>query len=332
MNRPNRHIGLILTPALLAAGLALSGCGKKDADAPAHAPKAESKAGEAAAANTEVDAGTAEEDTAKPDTEPFDAGPSKDEMRRARADAPSNVAAAPANAKKTKSGIPFVILQAGTGTDKPKGDDSLHIRYTAWDVAGKRTSTTWKIKSQEPRELSFHKMMPGWQEILGDMVVGERRLAWLPAKKAHLKKSAFKKGPRTVDFELMSLKVAPLAPKDLKSPPKDAKKTASGLIYKKLKAGTGTAHPGPKSDVKAVYAGWSRSGTCFDFSPKGAPHAFNLGDVIKGWTEGLQLMVVGDTYRFWIPQPLAYNGLDGRPGGQLVFDVELTEITAKPVK
>ncbi|MCO4763945.1 MAG: FKBP-type peptidyl-prolyl cis-trans isomerase [Myxococcales bacterium] len=253
-------------------------------------------------------------------------GPTKDEIRRARGKAPSNVAAAPADAKKTKSGIAFKILKAGTGTVKPSGDDSLQVKYSAWGTDGKRTSTTWKIKSQDPRELSFRKMIPGWKEMLGDMVVGERRLAWIPAKKAHLKKRSFKKGPRTVDFELVGLKVAPKAPKDLKRPPKDATKTASGLVYKKLKAGTGTVHPGPKADVKAKYAGWSRKGTCFDFTGPKDVQTFNLDNVIRGWTEGVQLMVTGDKYRFWIPQKIAYDGMDGRPAGQLVFDIELVEI------
>lgn len=314
----------ILT-ALLVLSLGLAGCGNKEAGHDKHGAKA-GKHGAKAEQKVEEkkpEEAPAEEPDAGP---PKDTGPTKDEIRRARGKAPGNVGAAPSDAKKTKKGIPYVILKPGTGTVKPKGDDSLYIKYTAWDVKGKRTSTTWKIKSQEPRELSFRKMMPGWKSVLGDMVVGERRIAWLPAKLAHLKKRAFKKGPRTVDFELVNVKVAPIAPKDLKRPPKGATKTASGLIYKKLKAGTGTVKPGPKADVKASYAGWSRKGTCIDFTVKGEPYKFNLGNVMKGWSEGVQLMVVGDKYRFWIPQRIAYNGLEGRPAGQLVFDIELTEI------
>ena len=51
-----------------------------------------------------------------------------------------------------------------------------------------------------------------------------------------------------------------------------------------------------------------------------------LGGVIAGWTEGLQLMVVGEKRRFWIPQDLAYKGRPGAPAGMLVFDVELLSI------
>jgi len=59
---------------------------------------------------------------------------------------------------------------------------------------------------------------------------------------------------------------------------------------------------------------------------RGQPASFPLENVIKGWTEGLQLMVEGEKTRFWIPQDLAYGGQQGKPSGMLVFDVELIKI------
>ncbi len=67
----------------------------------------------------------------------------------------------------------------------------------------------------------------------------------------------------------------------------------------------------------------------FDSSvERGSPASFPLNRVIKGWTEGVQLMVVGEKRRFWIPAELAYgnSGAGGRPAGLLVFDVELLGI------
>jgi peptidylprolyl isomerase len=62
----------------------------------------------------------------------------------------------------------------------------------------------------------------------------------------------------------------------------------------------------------------------FDSSWKrGQPAAFGLDEVIKGWTEGVQLMTEGEKTRFWIPQRLAYEGKAGAPAGMLVFDIEL---------
>ena len=68
-------------------------------------------------------------------------------------------------------------------------------------------------------------------------------------------------------------------------------------------------------------------GTKFDSSvDRGEPSEFGLNQVIRGWTEGLQLMVAGEKTRFWIPENLAYQGRKGAPAGMLVFDVELLEI------
>ncbi len=120
------------------------------------------------------------------------------------------------------------------------------------------------------------------------------------------------------------------APADVKAPPADAKKTASGLAYKVLTPGKGKKHPAATQQVKVHYSGWQSSdGRMFDSSVvRNEPATFGLNQVIKGWTEGVQLMVEGEKTRFWIPGPLAYGdtAMGGRPAGMLVFDVELLEI------
>ena len=116
------------------------------------------------------------------------------------------------------------------------------------------------------------------------------------------------------------------APPDVAAPPEDAEFTESGLASKVLEEGTGTEHPTATSTVTVHYTGWKTDGTMFDSSVKrGTKSSFPLNRVIKGWTEGLQLMVVGEKRRFWIPADLAY-GESGRVPGMLVFDVELFEI------
>jgi peptidylprolyl isomerase len=65
----------------------------------------------------------------------------------------------------------------------------------------------------------------------------------------------------------------------------------------------------------------------FDSSvARNEPISFGLNQVITGWTEGVQLMVEGETRRLWIPEQLAYRGQPGAPKGILVFDVELIRI------
>lgn len=117
------------------------------------------------------------------------------------------------------------------------------------------------------------------------------------------------------------------APSDVAAPPADAETTASGLASKVIEAGSGTEHPGPTSTVTVHYTGWHTNGEMFDSSvARGAPSSFPLNRVIRGWTEGVQLMVAGEKRRFWIPEDLAYGGRPGYPAGMLVFDVELISI------
>jgi FKBP-type peptidyl-prolyl cis-trans isomerase FklB len=109
------------------------------------------------------------------------------------------------------------------------------------------------------------------------------------------------------------------------------KTTASGLQYKVLKEGTG---PTPKATdtVKVNYRGTTIDGTEFDSSFKrGQPASFPVNRVIKGWTEGLQLMKVGSKYQLFVPANLAYGergaGSDIGPNATLIFEVELLGIT-----
>lgn len=106
--------------------------------------------------------------------------------------------------------------------------------------------------------------------------------------------------------------------------------TASGLQYMVLEKGTGTVHPKANSNVTVHYHGTLMDGRVFDSSvDRGQPIDFGLNQVIKGWTEGLQLMVVGEKTRLFIPSELAYGNRGAGmipPGSLLIFDVELIAI------
>ena len=107
--------------------------------------------------------------------------------------------------------------------------------------------------------------------------------------------------------------------------------TASGLKYQVLKHGTGTVSPKATDTVKVHYEGKLLDGTVFDSSiARGQPISFPLNRVIAGWTEGLQLMKVGDKFKFEIPANLAYGANSPSPtippNSTLVFEVELLGI------
>lgn len=109
------------------------------------------------------------------------------------------------------------------------------------------------------------------------------------------------------------------------------KTTDSGLQYLVLEEGSGTEHPEAFSRVRVHYHGTLLDGSVFDSSvDRGQPIEFGLNQVIPGWTEGVQLMVVGEKTRFFIPGDLAYGKRGAGtipPGSTLIFDVELLSIS-----
>jgi len=106
------------------------------------------------------------------------------------------------------------------------------------------------------------------------------------------------------------------------------KVTESGLQYIVLKEGTGEK-PTLASKVKVHYHGTLTDGTVFDSSvERGEPSEFGITQVIKGWTEGLQLMSVGSKYKFFVPQDYGFQqrGDKIKPFSALIFEVTLLEI------
>lgn len=106
--------------------------------------------------------------------------------------------------------------------------------------------------------------------------------------------------------------------------------TESGLQYKVETEGTGVK-PTAEDKVKVHYTGTLLDGTKFDSSvDRGEPMEFGVGQVIKGWTEILQLMPVGSKYTIWVPSELAYGaqgaGRDIKPNSVLKFEIELLDI------
>ena len=243
--------------------------------------------------------------------------------------APADVAAPPADAMKTASGMFTKVVQPGSGTEKPGPTDLVTVLYSGWTADG-RCFDSSALRGNKPSSFPLNNVLAGWSEGVQLMVKGEKRRLWVPEALAFKGAAGKPAGMVVFDIELVDFKPSPTAaPADVAAPPADAKKTGSGLAYKVLTPGTGTKHPGHYSKVTVHYTGWTTDGKMFDSSvARGAPATFGLDQVIKGWTEGVQLMTEGEKTRFWIPKNLAYgdSASGNQPKGMLVFDIELISI------
>ena len=241
------------------------------------------------------------------------------------AGAPENVAAPPPDAEVTASGLAIKVITPGPGSDHPSPTDTVRVHYTGWTTDGNEFDSS--VRRGEPASFPLDQVISGWTEGLQLMVEGEKARLWIPEELAYGGMPGRPAGMLVFDVELLEIVRAPSAPDDVSGAPADAAVTPSGLASRVLREGTGTEHPAATDVVMVHYSGWTTDGNMFDSSEtRGQPATFALNRVIAGWTEGLQLMVVGEKRRLWIPEELAYGGMPGRPAGMLVFDVELLAI------
>ena len=242
--------------------------------------------------------------------------------------APADVAAPPADAKTTESGLAYKVLTPGDGGELPTEFSTVEVHYTGWTTDGEMFDSS--VTRGRTTKFPLNRVIAGWTEGLQLMAKGEKTRFWIPEELAYKGRPGAPAGMLVFDVELIDFSTPPApppAPADVAAPPRDAKTTASGLAYTVLTEGSGTAVPTETSKVKVHYSGWTTDGKMFDSSiVRDKPATFPLNRVIAGWTEGLQLMNPGDKYRLWIPEELAYKGAPGKPAGMLVFDVELLEI------
>lgn len=250
--------------------------------------------------------------------------------------APADVAAPPPEAQVTTSGLASKVLQPGTGTVHPTIQDRVKVHYTGWTTDGERFDSSHG--RGRPSIFPLNRVIAGWGEGVQLMVEGEKRRFWIPEELAYGGQTGRPQGMLVFDIELLEIAAAPRtaapappkappAPRDVAAPPDHAERLKSGLAWIVLEEGHGTRRPKVAHDVTVHYTGWTTDGHMFDSSlTRGQPSTFNLTQVIRGWAQGIRLMVEGEKRRFWIPEKLAYQGRPGKPKGMLVFDVELIEI------
>jgi peptidylprolyl isomerase len=251
---------------------------------------------------------------------------------------PPDVAAHPADAQVTASGLAMKVLKAGTGTDRPVANDCVTVRFVAWTTDGTLFSTSTTMNDSDV--LCLNAAILGISEALKEMVVGERRRLWVPEDLTfheghhHEQKRPEDEEPPhkdlTFDLELLSILKAPLTPADLTQPPAAAARTASGLVYQILQTGTGTVHPSATSTITLHFSGWKSDGKLFETTMvANHPAVVSLATAPPGWREALRSMVAGEKARFWIPAAQAFGAKPANrfdPAGDLVYEFELLSV------
>jgi FKBP-type peptidyl-prolyl cis-trans isomerase len=253
-------------------------------------------------------------------------------------------------AKQSPSGLVYIIENPGTG-DKPLPGANLSLHYKGtFRGDGKQFDSSYDRKKPMDFIYKTNSMIPGFEEGIAMLGLNGKAKLIIPYYQAYGKQGRPGAIPPYSDlvFDIELMKVE--NPRDYKAEgiaflAENKKKanvvtTASGLQYEVIKKGKFLGKkPGPTAKVTVHYHGTTPEGKVFDSSvERKEPITFGLDQVIKGWTEGVQLMKVGAKYKFYIPSELAY-GANAPEGGHgvikndmvLIFEVELIELP-KPEK
>lgn len=117
--------------------------------------------------------------------------------------APDDVAAAPADATTTASGLASTVLKPGTGTKHPGPKSRVRVHYTGWTTDGKMFDSS--VARNEPIAFGLNQVIPGWTEGVQAMVEGETRRLWIPERLAYAGAHGAPKGMLVFDVELIKI-------------------------------------------------------------------------------------------------------------------------------
>jgi peptidylprolyl isomerase len=307
---------------LLAAALVLGllGCNQKDQPKPDDLNNLKNPPPVIAEDQPLVKGGAAQ----KPTSEPVDPRLAQQPKAPPGIPAPEDVAAPPAGAEKTSTGLASKVLKAGTGKKHPAVTDTVKVHYTGWQTNGKMFDSS--VQRGEPITFQLNAVIPGWSEGVQLMVAGEKRRLWIPEELAYKGQPGRPQGMLVFDVELLDILEAPKPPADLAKPPPEAVKEKDGLITRVVEKGKGKDHPTATSTVTVNLTVWTTDGKLIQSTAmEGETPTIKTNQVIPGVAETILLMVEGEKRRAWIPPELAKSPRGGPPD-TIVVDVELIKI------
>jgi len=231
----------------------------------------------------------------------------------------------------TERGVEYAVVRQGTGIQL-EPEMRLKVHYNGFLEDGTRFDSSYDRARPIEFVLGRGMVIPGWEEGLQQLRVGDQARIWIPY---HLAYGENGRGPiparANLIFDVEIMEAEPVAtPKPFDVAGLEVQTTESGLMYIVVKEG-----PGPLPEQGKVlvvhYSGFLEDGSLFDSSvQRGEPFRFVLGSnqVIRGWDEGFALMRKGSKVRFIIPPDLGYGAREAGPipaNSTLIFDVELID-------
>jgi peptidylprolyl isomerase len=235
----------------------------------------------------------------------------------------------------TESGLQHIVIEEGNGP-APQSGEIVSVHYRGILEDGTEFDNSYDRGQPIAFPLGQGMVIPGWEEGIALMKVGEKAKLIIPPDLAYGEQGAgggIIPPNATLTFEVELVSILPGSPEAATEVDEaDYTTTESGLKYYDLEVGEG---PSPEAGqlVSVHYTGWLEDGSKFDSSlDRGQPFAFPLGmgQVIPGWDEGVATMKVGGQRQLVIPPELAYGeqGAGGviPPNATLIFEVELLDV------
>ena len=239
---------------------------------------------------------------------------------------PASEVAVPADGEKSATGLVSKLIRKGSSNEKAEATDVVTVHYTGWSSDGRMFDSS--VVRGPASTFPLDKVMAGWRECVQLMTLGEKRRCWIPENLAYKGQAGRPKGTVMFDIELIDRRGNPAdCAARRQGSARRRQANADGPGVQSAAAGQRRAKSEPLRPRYRALHRLDDGRTMFDSSvTKGQPATFRLDDVIKGWTEGVPLMVEGERTRFWVPENLAYGGKGDGPRGMLVFDIELIRI------
>jgi peptidylprolyl isomerase len=248
--------------------------------------------------------------------------------------APDDAAAPPADAVTEESGLSWKRLSEAldpvVAGDPPGPNDSVSVRYTGWTTDGQLFDTTEERK--KPRSFRVSGVIKGFELAVQKLRVGEEARFWIPEPIAYNGRAGKPAGMLVFDLQLVGVDRGPATPDHLDSPPDDATRNPSGLVWKQLSPGDDSSgSPGNEDTILVNYNSWTPEGRLLESTAlTGTGQKYTLNLVIPAFTEAFTDMVVGESRRLWIPPELTELEGEAVHDEPIIFDVELLSFLSKP--